>query len=159
MDDQDTSFAAEFLRYNRWANLRLLDACLALSADQLAATAPGTYGSIHATWVHIVGSEAYYHRLLTGQHIGPPQEWWDSRPALAEIRPVAAEVGQALAEVAARLKPTDTFYHENDQRDYHAMVFLIQVVDHGIEHRTNITTILAQLGLAVPDLDGWSYLW
>ena len=32
-----------------WATLRLIDACLALTPDQLEMTVPGTYGSILAT--------------------------------------------------------------------------------------------------------------
>ncbi len=34
-----------------------------------------------------------------------------------------------------------------------------QIVNHGVEHRTNITTILGALGVALPEVDGWSYMW
>jgi hypothetical protein len=33
-----------------------------------------------------------------------------------------------------------------------------QAVNHGVEHRTNITTILFQQGIQPPDLDGWEYV-
>jgi uncharacterized damage-inducible protein DinB len=40
-----------------------------------------------------------------------------------------------------------------------ARALFIQVINHGIEHRTNITTILSSLGLPAPEVDGWGYLW
>jgi hypothetical protein len=40
---------AEPLRHNAWATLRLLEASRALTLEQLAATVPGTFGSVLAT--------------------------------------------------------------------------------------------------------------
>ncbi len=54
--------AAEFLQYNRWANLHLIDALLTLTPEQLASSAPGTYGSIYDTLVHIIQAETRYYR-------------------------------------------------------------------------------------------------
>ena len=55
-------------RHNLWANLRLLEQCAGLSAEQLDATIPGSFGSIRETLEHIVTSEqAYYSRISTGQ--------------------------------------------------------------------------------------------
>jgi uncharacterized damage-inducible protein DinB len=42
--------------------------------------------------------------------------------------------------------------------DYQARGLFIQVINHGIEHRTNITTILSSLGLSAPEVDGWAFL-
>ena len=42
-----------------WATLRLVDACLALSAEQLGTTVPGTYGSILETQRHLVGADSW----------------------------------------------------------------------------------------------------
>jgi hypothetical protein len=33
-----------------------------------------------------------------------------------------------------------------------------QIIIHGIEHRTNITTILNQGLLTPPEVDGWAYM-
>ena len=43
-----------------WATGRLIDACADLSPDQLAASAPGTYGSVIATLRHLVSSDRWY---------------------------------------------------------------------------------------------------
>lgn len=45
-----------------------------------------------------------------------------------------------------------------NQFRYQALAVFIQIIDHGIEHRTNITTILNQGLLTPPDVDGWGYL-
>jgi uncharacterized damage-inducible protein DinB len=41
---------------------------------------------------------------------------------------------------------------------YKAVTLLIQAVNHGVEHRTHITAIMAQLGIQPPDVDGWEYM-
>ena len=54
----------EAFRYNRWANLHLLDVCAKLSEDQLHLTAPGTYGTVDATFLHLLAAEQRYLRRL-----------------------------------------------------------------------------------------------
>ena len=49
-----------------WATLRLVDACLALSPQQLETTVPGTYGSILDTLRHCIGSDAWDLCVATG---------------------------------------------------------------------------------------------
>src|SRR4029077_14095688 len=41
----------EAFRYNKWANLHLLDVCAPFTDDQLQMTAPGTYGTIASTFI------------------------------------------------------------------------------------------------------------
>jgi uncharacterized damage-inducible protein DinB len=48
------SLLVTFYEHNTWANLRLLDFCAGLSDEQLDASAPGTFGRVRATLVHIV---------------------------------------------------------------------------------------------------------
>ena len=43
-----------FCEHNTRANLRLLDFCARLSDEQLDASAPGTFGRVRDTLVHIV---------------------------------------------------------------------------------------------------------
>ena len=42
--------------------------------------------------------------------------------------------------------------------DYKASLLFIRVINHGIEHRTNTTTIISGLELPAPEVDGWGYL-
>jgi uncharacterized damage-inducible protein DinB len=156
--------AAEFLHYNRWANLHLIDACLNLTPEQLASSAPGTYGSIYETLVHLTQAEARYYKRLTGILLEPPFSW-EAAPSLAEIRSFMERVSRALVEAAEGMQDSDSFPRDWDDPEwqghsqrYKSVAMLIQAVDHGIEHRTNITTILAQQGIHSPDLDGWEYM-
>ena len=160
MSDPADAMLVEFIRYNAWANLKLLEACEALSAEQLAAGAPGTYGTIYRTLEHLIDSEAYYYSLLTGQQAAPPFSWAD-KPTVSQIRVYCAELGQAMIRAAGQVRPDDVVHEQTatGTGSYIALTLLIQTVNHGVEHRTNITTIISALGLAAPEVDGWSYMW
>jgi len=69
-------------------------------------------------------------------------------------------VGEALLDTVQRIPPTNLVHEEENGEflDYHARLLFIQVINHGIEHRTNITTIISGLGLTAPEVDGWGYL-
>ena len=60
-----------------------------------------------------------------------------------------------------RIPSTQIVHEEEDGQtiEYQARQLFMQVVNHGIEHRTNITTFLNSLGLPVPEVDGWGYMW
>ncbi len=62
--------------------------------------------------------------------------------------------------MAQRVRPTDLVQDEwqGRQLHYQARAVFIQIIDHGIEHRTNITTMLNQGQQPPPDLAGWAYL-
>jgi uncharacterized damage-inducible protein DinB len=154
----DSTFM-EFIRYNNWANQQLLQACQNLSEDQLATTIPGAYGTIRDTLAHIIRAETYYLSLLTGSYPQPPFKWED-RPNLAEMTAYARQVGAALVEMAQRVRPTDLIVEEDDDEQFHyqSLAVFIQIINHGIEHRTNVTTILNQGLQTPPDVDGWAYL-
>src|SRR5574341_113633 len=153
------SMLAEMMRYNNWANERVLDACAKLTDEQLETSAPGAYGPIRETLGHIIRAESWYHELLTGTRPQPPFKWED-KPGLAEMRAYATQVAEALTEAVERVKPTTVVAEEDKGQTWHyqAAAVFIQIINHGVEHRTNITTILSQMGLEAPGVDGWGYL-
>ena len=55
-----TDLVGDMYRQNAWANRMLFDVCRGLTDVQLAATAPGVYGSIANTLQHIVAAETGY---------------------------------------------------------------------------------------------------
>lgn len=150
---------AELIRYNNWANQQVLAACEQLDEEQLAATLPGSYGTVRSTLEHLIRSEAFYVSILTGQRPLPPFQW-DAKPTLAEMREYAVLVGEALVDAIQRIRPTDLVYEEEEGQKFHyqAVVVFIQIINHGVEHRTNITTILSAGQQTPPGVDGWSYL-
>jgi uncharacterized damage-inducible protein DinB len=159
MENQPEAILVELIRYNNWANAKILATCQSLTPEQFAASAPGVYGSIHRTLGHMIAAEADYVGRLTGSRLDPPFRWEDE-PGLADISAFAGTVAVALID-AIQQTPPEHIVHEEENGftiDYQARVLFIQVINHGIEHRTNITTILSGLGLPTPEVDGWGYL-
>ena len=150
---------AEFIRYNNWANQQVLEACQKLSEEQLAATLLGSYGTIRDTLEHIVQGEEFYVELLTGQRPQPPFRW-EAKPGVAEMRDYATQVGNALVQAIHHIRPRDRVHEEEQGNTYYyqALAVFIQIINHGVEHRTNITTVLSAEQLAPPAVDGWGYL-
>jgi uncharacterized damage-inducible protein DinB len=159
MEPTSDTLLLEFIRYNNWANAQVFAACQNLTPQQLSASAPGTYGSIHATLGHIIAAEADYINRMTGSGPQPPFRWQD-RPALEDIFAFSSEVAEAWFDVIQSVPLNQIVHEEEDGNtiDYKASLLFLQVVNHGIEHRTNITTILNGLGLPTPEIDGWGYL-
>jgi uncharacterized damage-inducible protein DinB len=149
----------EFIRYHNWANAQILAVCQKLDADQRKATAPGTYGSIHRTLGHMIYAEADYVGRITGHRPQPPFKWEDG-PSIDELAAFAEHVADALLDVVQRVPPTQMVHEVEDglTLDYQARQLFMQTINHGIEHRTNITTILAGLGIATPEIDNWGYM-
>ena len=160
METQPETTLVELIRYNNWANAQVFAACQKLAADQLAAAAPGAYGSIRETLEHIIRAEADYVGRLTGNRPQPAFRWKD-QAALADLFAFAGQVASALLDAIQRIPPNHIVHEEEDGStlDYEARALFIQIINHGIEHRTNITTILSGLGLPAPEVDGWGYLW
>lgn len=159
METRPESTLIELIRYNNWANAQVIAACQKLTEEQLIAAAPGAYGPIIATLWHMILAEADYIGRLTGSGPQPPSGWRD-QPTLASLAAFAAQVAPALLETIQRVPPDHIVHEEEDGNtlDYKAQLLFIQVINHGIEHRTNITTILSGLGLPALEVDGWGYL-
>jgi uncharacterized damage-inducible protein DinB len=152
---QVTTTIAETLRHNRWANERLLEACRELTEEQRAATVDGTYGELGYTLVHIVRAESWYLKLLTGWE--PPVRWeipgpW---PGIDTLLERSRFTGDRLLEVVDRLDPDAPLSIDDDQVP--TSVVLVQVINHATEHRAQVATILTQLGIEPPPMDGWNF--
>ena len=144
--------------HNLWANLRLLERCAELTSEQLDATAPGAYDSIHATLQHIVTAEQwYFSRICTGQ---PPNRLADAPPmTMAEMAESLRETGSGLIEWAPKVQADDTVEldWEGSPRLVPKTIILVQAINHATEHREQIKAILTELGIEPPDLQSWQY--
>ena len=159
---QDNSFIiAEFIRYNNWANDEILKLCEPLQDAELQATAPGTYGTLRETIAHMIWAQVSYIQRLKGS-VAEPSFSRNDNITVSQWRAYAAVVGDALLEVIINGNPTDLVREEEDDNffEYLAQGLWMQVVLHGVEHRTNITTILEQLKRRPPELelDAWGYM-
>ena len=142
------------LRYNRWANLQLLDVCSKLSDEQLELSSPGTYGTISATWLHLLAAEQRYLRRLVG--VEPAISEKDGFPGIAALKQHAARSGDALIDAAGRIDPEGTSEARDGNAPKHWLV-MAQAIHHGNDHRTHICTILGQNQLDYGDMDVWAF--
>jgi uncharacterized damage-inducible protein DinB len=149
---------ADAFAHHVWATLRLVDACLPLSPEQLETTVEGTYGSILATMRHLIGGDASYLWVLTDGHVSEVDE---DRMDLVELRAVMESNGAAWAALVAQdLDPdSDVVRHRDDGIDSFAPtgVRLAQALHHGTDHRSQICTALTTIGIEPPEIDVWAF--
>jgi len=144
--------------HHHWATIRLIDACLPLTQDQLATVVPGTFGTILDTMRHIVGADAGYLFVLTD---GAVTEVEEAAMSLDELR--AAEVGfgeRWAALVAQDLDPDRVLVRtrEDGSKSLAPLgIRLAQVLHHGSDHRSQVCTALTVLGIEPPAIDAWDY--
>ncbi len=151
---------SEFFRHNTMMNERLLEACRRLSPEQLQATAPGTYGTVAATLVHIANAQVgYAARLLDDERPEPLPE--DPFPGFDAVAERMERGNRQLEEAAARgTQDREVTVRGNDPPgawNMNVSLFLVQAVNHSTEHRQQVSTILTQLGVEPPEMDGWAY--
>ena len=146
-------------RHNLWANLGLLEACAALSDEQLETSAIGGFGAIGDTLQHIVrAEESYFYRIGTGNPIVRP----DPVPPLSfdEMTESLRNSGEGLIEWADKVQASDSVeikWKDGQLVDVPKAVILTQAINHATEHRAQIMAILTQLGIEPPELSGWEY--
>jgi uncharacterized damage-inducible protein DinB len=149
---------ADAFDHHVWATLRVIEACLPLSGEQLARNAQGTYGPILDTMRHIVGADAGYLFALSGGRIAVIDE---DQMDLPELRSVMAGHQAAWTTVVAESHDPDVVVtrHREDGSVSHAPVGirLAQALDHGTDHRSQICTALTELGIEPPEIDAWAF--
>lgn len=138
--------------FNAWANLRILEACAALTPEQFTAPAPSSFANVHDTLRHIMGVEWLYLERLHGRN------------------PTSLLPGETFANLAAMTtrwqgikKGLEDYIRDSDFGDperileytnmqgkpfrYPLRVLLQHVVNHGTYHRGQVVTQLRELGV------------
>lgn len=149
--------SVEAFRYHRWANLHLLGVCGGLADEQLDLTTPGTFGTIRATLLHLLGAEQGYIQRLGGSERRLTRD--SSFPGVDALKREAERSADELIALSQLIEPDDEF--EADFQDGRYLlkkgVVLLQALHHGNDHRTHICTILGAHGLEYGDMDVWAY--
>lgn len=149
----------KIFEHNNWANAQIIQACMALSAEQLDAAPPSaTEGSIRHTLLHMVLAQHEYWRLLTLPLAERPVA--DPEPAWAEVAESARRSGEALLTWARdEANFPRTPLRTRDGHWVEPWVLITQIINHATEHREQIKSILSALGFIPPNIDGWEYGW
>src|SRR5271166_4083081 len=121
-----TAGLADFFYYNLWANRRLIDACKELSDSQLDATASGTSPT-------------------------PPLRDLTSFPGFDELRRRAESSGNALITIAKQPDLDRILSLDEGTYEASSIIVLIQAINHAVDHRSQIATLLSQQGIEPPD--------
>ena len=150
------NFLEKLFEHNNWANLQMIQACSALSDEQLDAEPQSvTKGTIRRTLVHLVSSQYSYLRTLTL----PLEERRDAITVdFAELKESVRKSGEELLAFArGEQQPLKPQLQTRDGYCVEPWVLMVQIINHATEHREQIKSMLTALGVAAPDIDGWSY--
>jgi uncharacterized damage-inducible protein DinB len=141
-----------------WATLRLIDACLPLTGEQLYARVPGTYGSILETTRHLVEADTYYLAHVTSD---PAREIDSGGMSLRELSAAMEADQRTWLELLTKEPDADGIVKDIDEegyrRDASIGIRLAQAIHHGTDHRSQICTALTTLGLEPPLIDVWAF--
>lgn len=150
------NFLEKLFEHNNWANQKIIEACYALTDEQLD-TEPHsiTKGTIRRTLVHLVSSQYGYLRTLTL----PLEERLDAPSvAFSELEESARMSGEGLLALASgERKPLKSQLQTRDGHNVEPWVLMVQIINHATEHREQIKSMLSALGVTPPDIDGWDY--
>jgi len=157
-----TTLLHDAFTHHIWATERLLDACEALTQEQLRAPSPGTYGPIIDTLRHMVGSDGWYLTFFR-EWDNPLRE--DGPGGLPELHAANKANGEAWTAVLdANPDPDADLVEEGEDEQgqkwkFHAPTAfrLAQVIHHGTDHRSQVCTALTSLGIEPPGIDVWDY--
>jgi uncharacterized damage-inducible protein DinB len=154
-----TSVLTALFAHNTWANLKLLDFCEGLTDEQLNSEAIGGFGSIRATLIHIIGAEISYVKRVNGKLPAQPLVRGHF-PGFDVLKEAVRWTGDELLALA-RSAETTPLVHEQvppHRAEYPLASLMVQGISHSIEHRTQIATIITQMGMEPPDMSGWNYM-
>ena len=152
------SLLEDAFAHHVWATLRLLDACLALSPQQLGTAVLGTYGSTLETVRHLVGADSSYLFVTSGERTPLIDE---DHMGLPELRTAMQGHGTAWSRLLADDFDPDAVLvrRRDDGSETHAPmgIRLAQALHHGTDHRSQICTTLTTLNIEPPAIDVWDY--
>jgi uncharacterized damage-inducible protein DinB len=107
--------------------------------------------------MHLFASEEGYVRSFTGTSPNPRLEELITFPGFDELQRRAKRSGEELITVAEQEELSRILYLDGGTYEAPAIVVVIQAINHAIDHRSQISTLLSQQDIEPPDLDAWAY--
>lgn len=156
-----------FFDYSIWARDKLLGALRSIEEKRLREMpgegAEGVYGTIYDTLAHMAASEwLWLQRCMGESPMRSPrgEEFADLRSLVDWWNSVHADAVGYLANITENDLNTELAYMGPDgkQRTRKIWHMLLQVPNHQTEHRSQIATMLGNMGVQVPQTDMVVYL-
>src|SRR5712671_1196779 len=92
--------------YNQWADLRIVDACSALTSEQFTRALGSSFGSVRDTLVHLYGAEWVWNERIEGRS---PTSLVSGAtfPDFASVRAKLEEMDRYYIDFVSRLTSQD----------------------------------------------------
>lgn len=154
-------FLETLFAYDSWATRVLIEACLELSQEEFERPLGIGPGSVERTINHLVGAMFFFTDRLDRQPPRPRLEKDERTKTAAELLAVFEKADREFGEAVKRTIDThalddplnwaDTADEPIDPEDQipYALA-LAQMIDHGIQHRTQVADMLQVLGKGLP---------
>jgi uncharacterized damage-inducible protein DinB len=147
--------------YDRWATRALIEVCAELSQEEFERQVGIGPGSLERTLNHLVGATFFFANRLTRCAPRPRLEKDGHKKTAAELLTLFEQADREFGEAVTHtldshamtdlLNWTDTDEGPIDPEDQipYALA-LAQMIDHGIQHRTQVADMLELLGKGLP---------
>src|SRR5690606_40379634 len=117
------------------------------------------YGTVHETITHTMLNERRFIEAIKSSAPVSLAPMPDPLPSLADLRAHFAQDAEDLIAAAETVQAETmiTGNYRGQTYDLPAVIPLFQSYNHGVEHRTDVTTILAAHGYELPALHLWAF--
>jgi uncharacterized damage-inducible protein DinB len=133
------------LGFNEWANLRILTAAEKLKPEQ--------YGELVDQFAHMLGTQRWWYLKWTGgEYDGHaiPSTIADANTMFEQSHEDMREFGDSLTE--AKVAHSERWW-DGEEAELSIGELVVQVVNHGTQHRSEIALRLTEWGASPGDLD------
>ena len=145
-------------QYNLWADLRILDACSALTSEQFTRNLGSSFSSVRDTVAHLYGAEWVWNERIQGRS---PTALVSGTifPDLHAVRVKLEEMDRYYIDFVSKLTPQDldrVIHYKGFNGDEFSNPLwqsLHQLTNHASYHRGQVVTMLRQLGVKAVSTD------
>ena len=154
-------FLETLFAYDRWATRAILEACAELTQEEFERPLHIGPGSLERTLTHLVSAEFFFADRLDRRVPRPRLEKDGRTKTAAELLELFTQVDREFTAAITRTidthaltdilnwTATDTGPIDPDNQVPYALA-LAQMIDHGIQHRTQAADMLELLGKGLP---------
>ncbi|GAP21474.1 DinB family protein [Leptolinea tardivitalis] len=145
----NVDFIRTFYRFNRWANLRILDKAALLTENEYRAETNPSFGSVHDTLVHIMSVQWVWLNRWRGISLTGFDDP-ASYPTISSLRLRWDEINHETQEFVLRQTEeslAEKLTYTNFRREKHGYPLwqmMVHQVNHATQHRSEIALTLTQ---------------